>query len=121
MTDIKLDPSAVQDLIHGAILNAISTDARDALIESALKHLMTPQRSYAGQQATPLAEAFTQAVRSAAQKVVMESVRDDERVQAKIRELVSPTIAAICDGNYDGLPEAIGAAFASWLSDQKRR
>lgn len=119
--DIKIDPEQIQGLVEKAILDSIDQSARDTIVAAAIKHLMTPEKpAYgAGPAQSPLEKAFEGAIHFAARSIVEEQIKTDPGVQKALLDLVSAPIAQICENNYDGLPEKIGAAIgdavAEWL------
>lgn len=124
MTELKVEMSAaaVQPLVEAAILRAIDGEMRERLVQQAVNNLLAEKRDYNGRAlGTPLGEAFKSAVESAATRLVHESIESDPKVREAIQSLVSPMIVDMCNGNYDGLPEAIGKGFTAWLRDQQGR
>ena len=121
MTNFNLDPDSLSTLVQKAILDSITPEARNKLVTDAIAELLAvqPKDHYGLGGKSKLMEAFDSAIHIAARQLVTEQIKNDPQVQAQIQDLVSAPIAAICDGNYDGLPEKIGAAIgdgvAEWL------
>lgn len=124
MTSFNLDPETLSALVQKAVLDMITPENRDELIEGAIKHLMTtPTRTnqFSGAPTrSPLTEAFEGAVHAAAVKYVREAIEADPKVAEAIRAVVHPLVADLCADNYDGLPQAIGDAFGTWLQERRR-
>lgn len=126
-TDLKvtIDPEQISEFVQAAILDAISTEARDAIVAKAVEALITPKESVHGfrKTATPLQDAFDMAVRGAAITIARERIDNDPEMQAAVLRMVSPVLAEIAKGTYDGLPERIGegvgAAVTEWLRERR--
>lgn len=123
--DIKIDGEAAAAITSAAILQTISEDDKKAVIEQAVKALMTPERgSYMSAGQTPLQKAFDSAVNQAAYKIVAETIMEHPEVEAGINKLLGPLVTGLLDNEssrYDGtLAEAIGKAIGSWLEEKHR-
>jgi hypothetical protein len=122
--EIKLDPGSIQGIVEQAILSQLSAEQREKVLAQAVTALMTPQESSMGYRktSTPLQEAFDTAVRQVAATEVRKIIEEDSEARQKILELVGVSIAEVCKGNYDGLPERIGEAIggqvSQWLQDR---
>lgn len=120
--NVSLDPESVKELITGAIFEQIGQEGRDALVRQALTALTMAEKDRYGQpMPTPLQIAFTNAVTAAAHKVVMETLRDDPAIEVAIADLLGPLRQAAIDRQWDGLPEALGSAFAAWIAKKEER
>lgn len=125
-TNLKLDPDSLAHIVQKAVLDSITPEARDQLLTDAIKSLLTipkddrPTYQRHTPLQSPLQDAFETAVHFAARKIVNDAIENDPKVQAAIRAVVHPLVADLCEGNYQGLPEAIGSAFGKWLEDNKK-
>lgn len=109
---IELGPEQVKEFVQAAIMDSISAESRDAIVAKAVESLITPRESTYGfrKNSTPLQEAFDGAVQSAARQIVQERLEVDTVMQKAILDVVSPVLAEIAKGTWDGLPERIGEA-----------
>lgn len=123
---INLDPESLAHIVQKAVLDSITPEARDQLLADAIKNLLTIpndtrpayDRNGPGPK-SPLQESFELAVRSAAAKVVRETIENDPKVAEAIRAVVHPLVADLCDGSYTDLPTLIGDAFGTWLRNRR--
>lgn len=119
--NFSLDADAIKEIIRASIIQAIDADARERLISEAIQFLMTPQKKYAGApNVAPITEVFNQAVHNATRDIIFEEFRENPEVKKAISDVVHPMVVKLCEGNYDGLPDAIGTAFAGWLAERKQ-
>lgn len=96
---IEFDEDGLKDLVSGWVLQQMSGDQREAVLASAIKHLITePTGNYGYKGASPLQAAFNLAVERVMHEVAREMLAEDPHVRASIREL-------------------IGQAFTKWLSE----
>jgi hypothetical protein len=121
---INLDADSMSVLVQKAILDSLTPEVKEKLVSDAIQTLIVPpkdSRPQFGMKAKSILEvAFERAVESTTNRLVMESIAGDPRVQAAIEELLHPLIVRLCDKNYEGLPDAIGEAVGRWLRDQAR-
>lgn len=78
MTNISIPPEEMQAIVGKAILDSLTEDARNTIIESAITWLnKVPTDTYGRSKGdTPLVTAFTQAVATIAQKAAREIVEE---------------------------------------------
>lgn len=125
--EIKLDAEAAASIASAAIFDSLSQDARDSVIKTAIEFLLTPEknRNNYGAGETPLQQAFNNAIREVAFRIVKEKIENDPQVEEAILDLLGPllTSAMKVEGeNYESkLADAIGQALGVWLSNQARR
>lgn len=110
---IKLDPGSVEALVHKAILEQIGEEARDKLIEGALRYLITqPQGGGYGPKVSPLQQAFNNALTAAANQVAMDLVATSPKIKERINELLGETLGALMGHEgYDEAAESLASAF----------
>lgn len=124
--EIKLDAEAVTAIASSAIFDSLSQDVRDSVIKQAVQFLLTPEKdrySHSGTK-TPLQNAFDDAIRSVAYKVVKEKIENNPDIINAINELLGPLIVAALSGEAEeygcDLSEKLGQALGSWLSQMAR-
>lgn len=121
--DVKIDADAMSMVVSKAILEGISAEQKEALLEQAVTALITPvQRDrYSTTPAkTPLQEAFEDAARRAVQTVAYEMVEANTAFNARVREMVGEAIATAAVDDYD-LKSRVTTAVAGALVDWKNR
>jgi len=119
--DIKLEPDALRDVVSAAILKSLDEGKRDALIESAIKHLLTPQGGSAYHKAeSPLQTAFNNAVSLVAQQVAVETMKNDATVQANIQALLTEAFTKVMSENREKTVSTIADAIVKGLSSETR-
>jgi predicted NAD-dependent protein-ADP-ribosyltransferase YbiA (DUF1768 family) len=122
--EIKLDAAQIQGFVEQAIMAQIGEEQRNAVIAQAVTALLTPRESILGYRktATPLQDAFDNAVRMVAFKAAQDLIENESEARAQILKMVSTPIAEICKGEYDGLAdrigEAVGQAVTEWLRNR---
>lgn len=86
---IPLPPDALQTIVAGAVLNAITGEHRDTIIKAALQYLLTPKEApgYYGRRSSPLEDAFNLALSSAATRICLDHIERSEEIKTKVREL----------------------------------
>lgn len=126
--DIKIDSDAVASIAATAVFDALNEETREGVLKDAIKYLLTPDQSrnaFGSTKLTPLQNAFNDAIRSAAFKVVREKVENDPEVIAAINELLGPLLLTALKGEASvysfGLSEHLGNALGQWLGEQARK
>src|SRR5436190_726560 len=106
--NLKIDDTAMKDLLSHAILSQIDTTQRDNLIQGALTYLITEQSGGYGQQKiTPLIQAFNNAVSQTTQKIAMEYISTNPEIQQKITDLIKDAFVKVFDEQRDATVEKI--------------
>lgn len=119
--DIKLDPESLKDVVSSAILKSIDDNKRDALIEAAIKHLLTPQggSSYVKAE-SPLQTAFNNAVSFVSQSIAREMLENDTSVRANIQALLQEAFMKVMSQNREKTVTTIADAIVKGLSSENR-
>ena len=119
--DVKIDTEAMTAVVSRAILEGISTEQRDLLLEQAVTALVTPKKvnSWDRDGVTPLQEAFARAAQATVNRVAYEMVETNEAFVARIREMIGEAIAAAAEEDYN-LKEKVVQAVAGAVIDWKR-
>jgi hypothetical protein len=117
--DLNLKAGDLQEIVSAAILKSLDEEKRNALIEGAIKYLLTPgeNRSAYSSRPTPspLQEAYNSAIYSVAVAEVRKLLESDQRVKDAIAQYVTAGItAAAKSGN---LAESIGALISKLFED----
>lgn len=118
--DVRIDADAMTAVVSRAILDGISTEQRDLLLEQAVTALVTPQKTNSWDRAgtTPLQDAFARAAQTVVNKVAMEMVEANEEFTQRVRDLVGEAIAVAAETDYD-LKDKVGRAVAGALLEWK--
>lgn len=105
-TTIILSDEQMRNIAGEAILKAIDSQTRDALVAQALKDLVTrsPATRY-GDGKSPLEEAFSSAVRMVAQRIAEEELAKDDKIATEVRSLLADAWAKMQASN--GMREAL--------------
>lgn len=119
MTSIQLPADAVRDMVAHAIIEGIDAATREKMLTDAVTSILTSTGAdrYGRTTPSPLAAAFETAVQAAVHTEARRMVEESPEAQAAIKRAVGESIVALCEDNYDGLPEAIGATIGGWLRD----
>ncbi len=123
MPDLKIDDATMTGIVTKALVDGMSTEAKAALIESAIKeHLLTkPKREgyYGGPEPlSPLQAAFNSAAVSVARTVCTEILTKDPGFQAKMRQLYLDACSRLFDKpeRYEALVGKLSGAIDSALT-----
>lgn len=87
---LNLNDEQMRSVVTAAILQTISPEQRDTLIQEALKSLLVPKQSdYYGTKKTPIQEAFERAAFQVAMRVAEGYFAENETVRAEMEGLVA--------------------------------
>lgn len=119
-----INADAMKSIVAKAIMEGITQDQRDVLIEQAITHLIKPgPTSYGRTEPSPLQHAFNEAIERACNRVVDEIITERPEFNAKVRDAVTAAMTALVDGgNYDlsqKVGNAVGNAVAAWAQGQR--
>lgn len=118
--DIKLDPETLKDVVSAAILKSLDDTKRDALIESAIKYLLTPQGGSAYNKAeSPLQMAFNNAVHGVAIQIAKETLEKDATVNANIQALLTEAFTKVMGENREKTVSSISDAIVKGLTHRE--
>lgn len=103
MSTLQIDSQAMQIIVAKAIMDTMTTESRDALVQQAIATLITPppkdRNSYSSREPrSPLQEMFEYSVQNVARDMVATIVRDDDAFRARIRELLDAALAKAFEG-----------------------
>jgi hypothetical protein len=114
--DLKLSDEQLNGVIAGAVLQAMTPEARQELLAKAVGSLLTPKKeSWQKDAKSPLQEAFERAVFSVAHDVCREELKNDTVVREKVRGMV---VAAVEKAmlNQEKIVENLAARLSDLLS-----
>jgi hypothetical protein len=98
LTDVNLEP-----IVAKAILDTLTPEAREAILQAAVKDLITKPTggmgSYDRDRKSPLQEAFNSAVRSQAEKFAREQLAADGEFQAQVKGLFAEVAERLFTGD----------------------
>jgi hypothetical protein len=120
--EIKLDNDLLKSVVSEAIVKSLDEEKRNALIQGAIQALLTPQQTsgYYGRKETPVEQAFNEAVRNVAHKVAEEMLAGDERVRARLKELMNAALVKVMDDNREATVTKIADALAAGMAYRGR-
>jgi hypothetical protein len=87
--NIDLEDDDLRKLVSEAILVSLDSKKRDVLIREAIQCLLIPVKSYTGSDTSPLQDLFNRAVSQMAYEVVESELKDNAKIKANIKELLS--------------------------------
>lgn len=118
--DLKLDPETLKDVVSAAILKSLDEGKRDALIEGAIKYLLTPQGGSGYHKAeSPLQTAFNQAVHVVAIQIAKETLEKDATVSANIQALLTEAFTKVMGENREKTVSSIADAIVTGLTKRE--
>lgn len=114
---ITVDAEAMQSLVAKAIIDSMTPEKRNELIENAIKTVLaTPRKQNSWDpDRSPLQLAFNEAVRICTDKMARDIIAEDVTFQAKLKELFADVAAQLFERDRDDLVDKIADAFASSL------
>lgn len=126
MTDIKIDPSALQGIVTKTILDHLTDENREEILRSAIENVITapPKSPYGGANLpSPLQEAFNNAVIDVTRQVAREVVQSGQfaaTVRAKVTQVMANFVAQDSTVN-DAVGSAIGRVMTQALDGASGR
>lgn len=121
--DIKLEDEMLKSIVSEAILKSFDDQKRDALVQGAIKHLLTPPQkdrySY-GEPKSPLQEAFEYGIRNVSIRICGEILENDENVKEKIRGLLNDAMVRLTETNREKTVEKLADAIAAGMAYRER-
>lgn len=116
--NFKFDDDAMRSLMAKAILDTVSAENQQAMLETAVSNFINKpdEKDYVKNKRTPLEQAFEYAANDVARKVIEAKFSDDKVFRARVDALVSEAITkAFADENrdkmLDNMVNAVCAAF----------
>lgn len=117
--NIQFDNDQLKAVISEAILRNFDEQKRDALIQGAITHLLTPERpGYGGKAESPIERAFRDALRWQAEALARDMISNDETIKAKLKGLIVDAMERVF-ANPDGLTKRIADAVERGLSGDR--
>lgn len=90
---IELSEENLKSVVSEAIMNSLSLEQRNVLIQNAISYLLTPtSNSLYDQKKSPMQEAFNNAISQVAREVVTEEMKSNSEIKLKIKELMANAI-----------------------------
>lgn len=117
---LELDNDMMKNLVSEAIMTALTTQQREALIQGAIKHLLTPSVERYGARSSPIEDAFQHAVRGVAEKIATEMLTNNEEVKTKIAGLLNEALTRLADTNREKTIERLADAITQGLAYRER-
>ncbi len=114
--DLKLEGTALQQLIEGAVIQALGTTGQEALVRHVVQWLTTPTSSSYGSKNSPLLDALTAAAGQAANKYFREKVETDPAFVEAIETLYVDAVKKFLDSEtrektVERMADRLSAAF----------
>lgn len=123
--ELKLDAGAMAAIAGRAILEEMSSETRNTLVQEAIQHLLEPtnsQRNSWEKHPSPLQQAFNNAIETQARIKINELLESDPEFNDLIQELLGPILSETLrsEGAFgrQGLSDTIGKAVGQWLNEQ---
>lgn len=102
--ELKIDPNDMKAIVSAAILDKMSREQRDVLVQEAIASLLVPQKqdSYSRVEAkTKLQDAFSTAAYTVTVEIVREHLRTDEAFRGAVTTMVTRGILSLLDNESD--------------------
>ena len=120
--EITLDNDMLKSVVSEAILKSIDDQKRDALVQAAIRHLLTSAQptSYNRNPSSPIQDAFEHGMRNVAVGVCRDILEKDESVREKLRGLVADAVTRLMDTNREKTVEKLADAIAAGMAYRER-
>lgn len=116
---LTLDPIALREATSQAIMGILTPEMRQKMIEEAIKGVLTPPSSqYERNLPSPLQRAFDAATIEVARAIATDMVSKDERIAAKMRELVSAAVQRLTAIDTEKMTKLVVDAFVVKFNDR---
>lgn len=113
--ELKLEGSALQQILEGAVIQALGESGRDALVKHVVEYLTTPKGGY-GAKNSPLLDALNMAASQAATKYFRDKVENDPTFAAALEQLYADGVKKFLDSDtrektIDRIADRLSSAF----------
>lgn len=109
----------IKDVVAEAVLRSLDEKKREALIQGAIAHLLTPRDGDARNNLSPIERAFRDAVTKLAEGLMEEEVNKPE-TRAKFQAVVQDAVTKALEQNREKTVEKISSAVYSALYNDGR-
>lgn len=99
--NISLDSEQLKSLVSEAIFKSLDEEKRNALVQGAIAHLLTPASTGYGRAKSPIEDAFMYGVQAVATRIATEILENDEKVKEKIRDLLNESLVRVMETNRE--------------------
>ena len=114
---IDLSDEQLHGIVSEAILQAIGEKQRDAILQEAVRELLTKKKvGVYGDYTTPIQEAFNLAVAGVAREAAREMLDTDEDIRTQVRALLKEVVERVFTIQRDKAIDALSNAFGSGLA-----
>lgn len=118
---INLDETMMKSLVSEALMKSLDEEKRNALIQAAIEHLLTPQKDYSGRpQPSPIESAFRYALTDCAKRIAEDHLASDAAIAEKIRGLITDALVKITETNREETVRGIAATLIAGLTPKER-
>lgn len=123
---INFDNETMATIVTKAILEGISDEARDSIIQQAVRSILVAVEvnSYTREKKTPLQTAFENAVHTNVNNVVRELVENSAEIREKIDTSLGKLLSEYADtlrDEYDGIKSKVNEVLIEYLAERKSR
>lgn len=110
MTEIKLEisPENLKTAVAESLLLSMSGDQKESLIKQAIIYLLTPGKGYGSDKATPIEDAFKNAISGVAHQIAREMLADAPEVKEKISAVLADSFTYALETQREATVEKIG-------------
>lgn len=119
---INLDSEMLKSVVSEAIMRSLDNQTREALIQGAIQHLLTPREgtSSYGRRTSPLQDAFNSGVYHAAQSIATEMLTKDDAMQTKIRDLLNDALIRLFETKREETISKLADSIRKGLAYEER-
>ena len=116
---IQFDPATMNQIVSKAIIESISDEQRDLIIQQAVNSLLKapPRSGYGVEPQTPIQAAFDNAVSMAAMKIAHDFVAENEQLKDKVRALLAQSAEVLLADEYSEFGQKMRKGIAAVMAD----
>jgi hypothetical protein len=118
--DLNISDAQLDKLIAESIMQKLTPETREQLLVSAIDKLLRPESPYGGApKASPLQQAFANAVQNIARDIAHEKLSNDERVKAQVESILADAAKlALSDGRQQLVEKIANLIRSSIVGDR---
>lgn len=118
--NVNLSDDNMKDIIAKAVLDTLTPESRNDLIQNSIKSLLTTKPSGGYGSVSPLQSAFNEAIATVARQVASEQLKANAEVKTALEKLITDAWGKLThDDGYSLLVEKVVAAMTSALAPDR--
>lgn len=108
---ISLDPEALREATVQAMVGVLTDETKEKMIQQSIKAILMPSTNNWDKGKSPIEQAFQNAITTLAHQECLKLVKEDEGINAKIKELLRITAEKVLDADQEKMAEKMAESF----------